>query len=45
MYDKIWKQLIQPEKDRDPEKKGFAVSIKVDRAEDLGRRAADDQVS
>lgn len=36
MYDKIWTQLIQPEKERDPEKKGFAVTIKVERAEDLG---------
>jgi len=35
LYDKIWNQLIQPEKDRDPEKKGWAVSIKVERAEDL----------
>jgi hypothetical protein len=25
---------MQPEKDRDPEKKGYAVLIKVDRAED-----------
>jgi hypothetical protein len=41
MYDKIWTQLIQPEKDRDPEKKGYAVSVKVDRAEDLGGKALD----
>jgi hypothetical protein len=27
--------LIQPEKDRDPEKKGFAVLVKIERAEDL----------
>jgi hypothetical protein len=39
MYDKVWAQLIQPEKDRDPEKKGFAVTIQVDRAEDLGGAA------
>jgi hypothetical protein len=26
---------VQPEKDRDPDKKGFAVLIKVERAEDL----------
>ena len=31
----IWRRLVQPEKDRDPEKKGFAVLIKVERAEDL----------
>src|SRR5256712_1320979 len=35
IYEEIWKRLIQPEKDRDPEKKGFGVLIKVERAEDL----------
>jgi uncharacterized protein len=35
VYDKVWQLLIQPEKDRDPEKKGFAVLIHVERAEDL----------
>lgn len=35
VYDEIWNRLIQPEKDRDPEKKGFGVLIKVERAEDL----------
>ena len=35
VYEEIWRRLIQPEKDRDPEKKGFAVLIKVERAEDL----------
>jgi hypothetical protein len=34
-YDEVWKRLVQPEKDRDPDQKGFAVLIKVDRAEDL----------
>jgi uncharacterized protein len=34
-YDEVWRRLVQPEKDRDPEKKGFAVLIKVERAEDL----------
>lgn len=34
--DQVWAKLIQPEKDRDPEKKGFAVLIAVQRAEDLG---------
>jgi hypothetical protein len=34
-YDKVWHKLIQPEKDRDPEKKGYAVLIRVERAEDL----------
>ena len=36
VYEEIWNRLIQPEKDRDPEKKGFGVLIKVERAEDLG---------
>ena len=34
--EQVWTKLIQAEKDRDPEKKGFAVLIKVERAEDLG---------
>jgi hypothetical protein len=36
VYDEVWRRLIQPEKDRDPEKKGYAVLIMVERAEDLG---------
>ena len=35
IYDKVWQKLIQPEKDRDPQKKGYAVLIRVERAEDL----------
>ena len=35
VYDEVWRRLIQPEKDRDPDKKGFAVLIRVERAEDL----------
>ena len=35
VYDKVWQKLIQAEKDRDPDKKGFAVLIRVERAEDL----------
>jgi hypothetical protein len=35
IYDKVWQRLIQPEKDRDPEKKGFAVLVKIERAENL----------
>ena len=41
IYDEIWARLIQPEKDRDPEKKGFGVLIKVERAEDLGGASLD----
>jgi uncharacterized protein len=35
VYDQVWQRLIQPEKDRDPEKKGYAVLIRVERAQDL----------
>ena len=35
VYDEIWRRLVQPEKDRDPEKKGYAVLIAIERAEDL----------
>ena len=34
-YDQVWTKLVQPEKDRDPDKKGFAVLINIERAEDL----------
>jgi len=34
-YEEVWRRLVQPEKDRDPDKKGFAVLIRVDRAEEL----------
>lgn len=36
IYDKVWERLIEPEKKSDAEKKGYAVLIKVERAEDLG---------
>jgi hypothetical protein len=35
VYDEVWRRLIQPEKEADPEKKGFAVLIRVERTEDL----------
>ena len=40
-YEEVWKRLVQPEKDRDPDKKGFGVLIKVERAEDLDGRPLD----
>lgn len=40
--EQVWEKLIQVEKGRDPEKKGFAVLIKVERAEDLGGKALTD---
>ena len=39
IYEDIWTRLIEPEKKSDPEKKGFGVLIKVERAEDLGGNA------
>ena len=39
VYEEIWNRLIEPEKKSDPEKKGFGVLIKVDRAEDLSGAA------
>ena len=36
IYEEIWNRLIEPEKKSDPDKKGFGVLIKVERAEDLG---------
>jgi hypothetical protein len=35
VYDKVWERLIPGEKKWDPDKKGFAVLLKVERAEDL----------
>ena len=35
IYDKVWEMTIPPEKERDPEKKGYAVLIKIERTEDL----------
>ena len=36
IYDEVWERLVQAEKDRDPDKKGYAVLINVERAEDFG---------
>ena len=38
-YDKVWERLVAPEKERDPQKKGYAVLIRVERAEDLDGQA------
>ena len=35
VYEEVWRRLVQPEKDRDPNKAGYAVLIKIERAEDL----------
>jgi hypothetical protein len=34
-YEAVWEKLIAPEKQRDPDKAGYAVLIAVDRAEEL----------
>jgi len=31
----VWRRLVQPEKDRDPNKAGYGVLIEIERAEDL----------
>lgn len=33
--DRVWEIILPVERDRDPEKKGFAVLIKIERAENL----------
>jgi hypothetical protein len=35
VYDEVWRRLVQPEKDRDPQQNGYAVLIDIERAEDL----------
>jgi hypothetical protein len=35
VYEEVWRRLVQPEKDRDPEKQGHAVLIEIERAEEL----------
>jgi hypothetical protein len=39
VYEEVWRRLVQPEKDRDPQKAGFAVLIDIERAEDLDGQA------
>jgi hypothetical protein len=34
-YEQVWNNMVQQERDADPDKKGFAVLIHVDAAEDL----------
>lgn len=34
-YEQVWNNMVQPERDADPDKKGFAVLIRVELAEDL----------
>jgi hypothetical protein len=35
VYEEVWNRLIEPEKKNDPEKKGYAVLIAVERVEQL----------
>ena len=35
VYDQVWARLIDPEKRQDPDKKGFAVIVEIERVEDL----------
>ncbi len=41
VYEEIWRRLVQPEEDRDPDKRGYAVLIRVERAEDLEGKPLD----
>jgi hypothetical protein len=34
-YEQVWENMVQQERDADADKKGFAVLIRVERAEDL----------
>ena len=34
-YEQVWNNMVEREREGDPEKKGFAVLIRVERAEDL----------
>jgi len=35
IYDEVWRRLIEPEKKGDPDKKGYAVLVAIERVEDL----------
>ena len=35
VYEEVWKRLIEPEKKNDPDKKGYAVLLAIERAKDL----------
>jgi hypothetical protein len=33
--EEVWNRMVEPEKERDPDKQGRAVLIQIERAEDL----------
>ena len=35
LREKVWETMVQPERDRDPEKKGSAVIVRLEKAEHL----------
>lgn len=35
VYDAAWDRLIEPEKSKDPDRKGFAVLVEIERVENL----------
>ena len=39
VYEEVWRRLVQPEKDRDPNKAGYAVLIEDRARRGLGRRS------
>jgi general stress protein 26 len=35
VYDRVWERLIEPERKLDPDRKGFAVLVRIERVETL----------
>jgi general stress protein 26 len=35
VYERVWERLIEPERKLDPDRKGFAVLVEIERVEDL----------
>jgi hypothetical protein len=35
VYDRVWERLIDAEKEKDPERQGFAMLVEIERVEDL----------
>jgi hypothetical protein len=42
VYEEVWRRLVQPEKDRDPDRKGFAVLIRIQRTSEGSRSISTD---
>jgi predicted pyridoxine 5'-phosphate oxidase superfamily flavin-nucleotide-binding protein len=42
VYDKVFDRLIEAEKGKDPDKKGFAILVEIEKVEDLMRKPLTD---